>query len=197
MDPTLYRAAMKGDIDVLIRYKHQFETQLTPKDNSVLHIAAVHGKTQGVKQILQICPPLLGRVNSQGEMPLHIAARAGHAGIVQALFDFVDRQNNDIESGRFSREMLGGKNVEVDTALHVAVRNGHLDVVKLLLEKDPTFSYRPNKAEETPLYLAGEKGFDGIVSEILKTCTSPLYGGPDGRTALHAAVIFGSQGTSF
>lgn len=43
---------------------------------------------------------------------------------------------------------------------------------------------------ETPLYLYVNRGYNvDVLSQMLKTCTPPEYGGPDGKTALHAAVI--------
>ncbi|XP_057489490.1 ankyrin repeat-containing protein ITN1-like [Actinidia eriantha] len=78
-----------------------------------------------------------------------------------------------------------------DTALHEAVLNNHLGVVKLLVEEDKGFSQGANNSGETPLYLAAERHCHEIVSIILTTCTSPAFNGPNGRTALHAAVFSG------
>ncbi|KAB1227578.1 hypothetical protein CJ030_MR1G017407 [Morella rubra] len=74
-------------------------------------------------------------------------------------------------------------------ALHEAVRRNHLTVVILLLTEDPDFSYSANDAGETPLYIAIERNFKAVALKILESCVSPSYGGPLGRTALHAAVI--------
>ncbi|KAG7994844.1 hypothetical protein I3843_01G079200 [Carya illinoinensis] len=91
--------------------------------------------------------------------------------------------------------MIGKLNKERDTALHEAVRHNHIEVVKqLLMEVDREFPFGANVAGETPLYLAAERCFTEVVSEILKTLKSPAYDGPLGRTALHAAAFWNNEG---
>ncbi|PQM36648.1 ankyrin-3-like [Prunus yedoensis var. nudiflora] len=51
---------------------------------------------------------------------------------------------------------------EKDTALHQAVRFKHLGVVEILIKEDPDFSYPPNVAGETPLYLAAERRYKAL-----------------------------------
>ncbi|KAM1046519.1 hypothetical protein ACFX2C_026020 [Malus domestica] len=53
----------------------------------------------------------------------------------------------------------------------------------------PEFSYSADDAGKTPLYLAVERGYDHYCLQILEGCKNPTYEGPNGRTALHAAVI--------
>ena len=85
-------------------------------------------------------------------------------------------------------------NIDKETALHEAARHNHVGVVTLLTKEDPDFIYSRNEAGESPLYLAAERGYSEIVSEILETCQSPDYHGPNGRTALHEAVIGNDAG---
>ncbi|KAG5554516.1 hypothetical protein RHGRI_012159 [Rhododendron griersonianum] len=91
--------------------------------------------------------------------------------------------------------MLEARNRDGDTPLHLAARyRDPRRVVSLLTAADERLDYRPNKAGETPLYLVVVRGSDAaVVSEILKNCKSPAYGGPGGRTAMHAAVIDSSK----
>ena len=65
-------------------------------------------------------------------------------------------------------------------------------MVQLLLDEDPSYSYRQNKRGETPLYIASARGYNDMVGTILCKCESPTFGGPDGRTALHAVVLHGT-----
>ncbi|KAF2320692.1 hypothetical protein GH714_030086 [Hevea brasiliensis] len=87
--------------------------------------------------------------------------------------------------------MLKTTSPDKDTALHEAVRNNHLEVVEMLIRKNPEFANIANAAGESPLYFAAVRENNIIASKILEICLSPAYTGPDGRTALHEAVISG------
>lgn len=209
MDPSLYTAAMEGKLEDLKRYTDQFALQFTKNNNTVLHVVAEFGRSHCVAEILSACPLLLPRENTHGDTPLHIAAAGGHDDVVQSLINFAktpaDNQNNEIAAANNGggeggvapavREMLKARNRDGDTPLHLAARyRDPRRVVKLLTEEDGWLDYRPNKAGETPLYLVVDQGSDAtVVSEILKNCKSPAYGGPGGRTAMHAAVIDSSK----
>ncbi|XP_040989443.1 ankyrin repeat-containing protein At5g02620-like isoform X1 [Juglans microcarpa x Juglans regia] len=200
MGPILYNAAAKGNIVAFKddNFKRPLEALLTPNKNTVLHIFITTLKNQiestennFVRDILNMCPSLLCQVNVKDETPLHIAARYGHANIVEVLIEYARYPHNqDLGSGvKAVRDMLRMVTKEKDTALHEAVRYNHLEVIKLLIKEDPDFSYSINDAGETPLYIAVERDYENLVLEILNTCNSLAYDGPLGRTALHAAVF--------
>ncbi|BFG39447.1 hypothetical protein CerSpe_257210 [Prunus speciosa] len=211
MDLDVFNAAEEGKTDLLSG--HHLDQILTPTKNTVLHIYIAFASSPNfvepkekalrppsvVDKILQMCPALRWQKNESGETALHIAARHGHADIVELLIETVEAgPREDLENGPSSsveaRQMLIREtNKEKDTSLHEAVRFNHLGVVKILTRKDPDFSYPPNVAGETPLYLAAERKYGRLFSEILSTCTDPNYKGPNGRTALHAAVIYGDE----
>ncbi|XP_059631225.1 uncharacterized protein LOC132274078 [Cornus florida] len=138
MDPVLYKAAMEGGIEVVEQMADQFEVQLTPNSNTVLHVAAHFGQTQFVEEVLKNCSlSLFCSVNIEGETSLHISAREGHAGIVRALIGHGKTLEKDLESGiGATMEMLRTRNVEGDTALFEAVRNNHPDVVEILTKEE-------------------------------------------------------------
>ncbi|KAK2995242.1 hypothetical protein RJ640_023766, partial [Escallonia rubra] len=199
MHPKLYNAAAEGKVDDLLEYRDQLEDQLTPNNNTVVHIAATFGHTRSVNEVLANRPSLLCRVNVKGNTALHLSAREGHCKVVQALIESARSRppGQGLGNGIGAvREMLRMVNGDGDTALHEAVQYRHLDVARVLIEEDPDFSHPPNISQETPLYLAAEKGLDECVFGILNTCRAPSYGGPGGRTALHAAVIFDSEGST-
>ncbi|XP_058212020.1 protein ACCELERATED CELL DEATH 6-like [Rhododendron vialii] len=104
-------------------------------------------------------------------------------------------------------EIMRAKKVDRDTAWHMAARNRlekenrdtYLEVVKLLSQEDAEFQHPPNNFQETPLYLAAERGIMGvaIVDTLVETYKSLLtYSGPGGRTALHAAALKDFTGQS-
>ena len=145
-----------------------------------------------VEEILRMCPSLLWQANVKGETPLHIAARYGHAAIVEVLIEHAKCPQQDLESGvnKTVKEMLETTNNEKDTALHEAIRNNHLEVVKLLIQEGPDFSYSRNEAGETSLYIVVERNYKDVAFHILDNCTSPAHDRPLGRTTLHAAVTW-------
>ncbi|KAK2970605.1 hypothetical protein RJ640_011535, partial [Escallonia rubra] len=197
MDPTIWQAAISGDIATLNKNRDKLASQATPNYNPVLHLACQFGNLACAREILSMHPPLLGCLNARRETALHLAARAGYAGVVKALVDFscapVDR---DIEGGgaaaKGGREMLRMVNEDQDTPLHEAVRYNQY-MVKSLVQVDPDFLHPANAAGETPVYLAAERGYHDLVSLLVNTCKSVAYGGPDGRTALHGAIISNSK----
>ncbi|KAF7145911.1 hypothetical protein RHSIM_Rhsim04G0191900 [Rhododendron simsii] len=106
-------------------------------------------------------------------------------------------------------EIMRATEVDRDTALHKATRNrlekdlnrdSYLEVVKLLSKEDAEFQHLPNKFQETPLYLAAERGIMGvaIVDTLVETYKNNqlTYSGPYGRTALHAAALEDFTGRS-
>ena len=126
---------------------------------------------------------------------MHIAARYGHAAIVDVLIKCARARDpqEDLENGVNNaavQKMPEMTNNEKDTALHEAVRGNHLAVVKRLIEEGPDFSYSRNDADETPLYIAVERNYEEVARHILDECKSPTHDGPLGRTTLHAAVIW-------
>ncbi|BFG39444.1 hypothetical protein CerSpe_257180 [Prunus speciosa] len=211
MDLDVFNAAKGGKTDVLRAHGPSLDQILTPTKNTVLHIYTAFASsptlvepkenalkpTRVVKDILQICPALLLQENESGETALHIAARHGRTDIVKLLIRTARARPRDLERG-FSPEedlkmFLRATNKEKDTALHEAARFNQLGVAEILSREDPDFSYSANNAGETPLYLAAERRYRDVFYKILNTCNNPTYEGPIGRTALHAAVIYGKE----
>ncbi|KAF3686023.1 putative ankyrin repeat-containing protein-like isoform 2 [Capsicum annuum] len=190
MDPTLYKAAMRGNIGdayflLADHLKRDEENgyQVTPKGNTVLHVAALYGHSHFAAEVLKVTPAMLRCQNKKNETALHIAANEGHAEVVRALLACIEDHNTKEKLTRMT-------DASGDTALHKAVRSEHLDVVKLLVKEDSEFEFPPNHAQETPLYLAAESGFHDALINILEYCKKPTYAaGPSNRTPLHAAVI--------
>ncbi|PHT48788.1 hypothetical protein CQW23_12996 [Capsicum baccatum] len=190
MDPTLYKAAMRGNIGdayflLADHLKRDEENgyQVTSKGNTVLHVAALYGHSHFAAEVLKVTPAMLCCQNKKNETALHIAANEGHAEVVRALLACIEDHNTKEKLTRMT-------DASGDTALHKAVRSQHLDVVKLLVKEDSEFEFPPNHAQETPLYLAAESGFHDALINILEYCKKPTYAaGPSNRTPLHAAVI--------
>jgi hypothetical protein len=202
MDPVLFKAAEEGNIGPLKNCLTCLNQLLTPDENTILHVYLGNQTTRPestdfVDKILEMCPPLLLQANKKGEIPLHLAARYGHSNVVKVLIDRAKALPTDPESGvTEAQKMLRMTNEEQDTALHEAARNMRSHVVDILTKEDPEFSYSANVHGETPLYIAAVS-INTMWSEvdgILGNCVSVDYGGPNGRTALHAAIMVGDDG---
>ncbi|XAR57338.1 hypothetical protein NMG60_11025440 [Bertholletia excelsa] len=195
MDPCLYKAIMEDDINVLDQYNSkELEIQVTLMDDTVLHVAAQFGSEKFVKKILDICPFMARhRSNIRGDSAFHVAVREGYVQIAKAILECANRLGRELESGDgVTKELLRATNKVGDTALHLAVRCQwpSVEMVRLLLQEDSEFQPLPNNVEETPLYVAAERGHVEVMAEFLENCTSLAVCGPCGRTALHGAVIF-------
>ncbi|XP_059292181.1 ankyrin repeat-containing protein ITN1-like [Lycium ferocissimum] len=192
MDSTLYNAAVKGNTSdgefLLAEYLKRDEEigyQVTPKGNTVLHVASFYGHSHFVGEVLEITPALLCYKNKKNETALHLAAAIkGHKRVVRVLLHAAGEENKET--------LMRMTDDNGDTALHKAARSGNFGAVKVLVKEDSelfNFQFPANNAEETPLYLAAESDFADCASQILKSSIRPTYGGPCGRTALHAATI--------
>ncbi|ESR33351.1 hypothetical protein CICLE_v10004518mg [Citrus x clementina] len=188
MDRKLFEAAAKGDIEPFREIaRDELESIVTDvMKNTVLHVNIMRShltlqteegeisseSTEFVEQILDLCPSLLFQANAKGDSPLHLAAKKGHAAIVEFLIVFANRQPIDLESGVESaaRQILKMTNEEQNTPLHEAVRLRRVDVVKILIKADPHVPYSANRNSETPLYMAVANGSAEIVAEILQNC---------------------------
>ncbi|XP_031102849.1 ankyrin repeat-containing protein At5g02620-like [Ipomoea triloba] len=229
MLPDLYKAAVKGKPDdyyEVLRRMESYKTsgegyesddyyevlrqmeevgvgrQVTPKGNTVLHVAALHGQKHFVERLLldrEDTYPMLLAKNHKNRTVLHCAAEKGHAEIVSVIINNVTKKA--VESGVGVREMIQMTDIVGDTALHKAVRMGHVEVVKLLIQEDCEFEYPPNDAGETPIYIAAESNredpllekYGECLVEMVQRFEKPSYGGPLGRNALHAAVLSGGM----
>ncbi|XP_056162979.1 protein ACCELERATED CELL DEATH 6-like [Syzygium oleosum] len=165
MDPVLYSAAKKGDVDEFIRAledhcaKERVSLPIllklhSPSKNTLLH-AAAESSDDIVRAVIDFVPKhLISCQNSRGETPLHIAARAGKAGAVKLL---LPRGNPTCT------------NHSGNTALHEAVRKHRYEVICWLVSEDPNTLYHQNKESKSPWCLAVETGDLEVLELLLRT----------------------------
>ncbi|CAL9040555.1 unnamed protein product [Musa banksii] len=181
MSHELLVAARTGDMTVL--GGNDSLLQVTAERNTVLHIAAKLGHTNFASIALIRQPFLLTIQNRQGDTPLHCAARAGHTPMVDVFIPHPPRRGDPERRLPYMVNNVG------NTALHEAARNGHDSFVEELMARAPGESAATNNVNGvSPLYMAVESGSASIVRRLL-AATEASCDGPNGRTALHSAVL--------
>ncbi|KAL4625441.1 hypothetical protein ACB092_05G026300 [Castanea dentata] len=199
MDSKLYEAVKSKNIDFIKKkaldpeHEHPSLSDKTPELNTILHLAAASSDDdhEFVKEILeiQLFQKFVMEKNSNGDLPLHVAASAGNKKIVELL---VKRSNGQLQD----HSTCGPQwetNMEGNTPLHLALikkfqvgRNLALkaksnEVVRFLVNNDPKVSYYPNKERKSPLHMVAEAGD----AELVKLMTMTY-----GKSIVHAALYY-------
>jgi ankyrin repeat protein len=111
--------------------------------------------------------------DKDGFTPLHMAAGAGHADVVQLL----------ISKGA---EVNAANKIGV-TPLHVAAATGHVDIADLLISKGANVNSRRNDGL-TPLHFAAREGYKNIVELLISKGADINAKSKDGKTPLAYAM---------
>ncbi|AEE82463.1 ankyrin repeat family protein [Arabidopsis thaliana] len=140
------------------------------RGDSVLHLAARWGHLELVKNIISECPCLVLELNFKDQLPLHVAAHAGHSAIVEALVAsvtfFSDRLAEE-DRERLNPYVLRDK--YGNTALHLAIEGRYMEMAASLVNENQNASFLENNEGISSLYMAVEAGDVTLVKEILKT----------------------------
>ena len=190
MDPRLYEAVKSKNIDFIKNKaedtEHPALSDKTPESNTILHLAAASSDNrQFVQEILEIepCKKFVTEKNSNGDLPLHVAASAGNKQMVELLAASVP--------------LIKEKNMEGNTPLHLALikkfqvgpnlalKAEYNEVVKFLVMKCPEVSFYPNGECNCPLYLAVEGGDEELMRHMITTNRLP-----NGKSCVHAAMYY-------
>ncbi|GMN24650.1 hypothetical protein TIFTF001_000641 [Ficus carica] len=121
---------------------------------------------KSVEMVLEKCPELLMKANKKEETPLHLAARYGNKRVLKLLIERA--------KALYNKDMAKAD-----------AEDG--------LSNPDHYRYPPNRAGKIPLFTADERGYNRVMFEILRRCSSPPNGDPHARNALHAAAIVGDQ----
>ena len=185
----------------------------------MLHIAAKYDRNgEGVSVVAEKAPQLLIARNSNDDMALHVAARAGHVSSVKKLLAAHLRNVTNHESLQMALNEILTKNKRGNTFIHEALLSGHNEVVENFLssEKDAPLpevyeemvaaaSFKIiNNQGKSILYLAIEAGCEEVVKALMSKPIASVvnYPGfdsdpdiPVGKSPLLAAILKQDRGT--
>lgn len=121
----------------------------------------------------------------RGDMPLHLAARAGNLSKVR---DILQRFDANVVT-----ELISKQNQEGETALYVAAENGHAHVVsELLKHSDLQTASIAAKNGLDPFHVAAKQGHIEVLKELLQSFPNlVMTTDSSNSTALHTAAAQG------
>ncbi|CAL9233061.1 unnamed protein product, partial [Arabidopsis halleri] len=174
MNAEIFSRLSDGDKECLEKLKSHGTPMACLKSDrgdSILHLAARWGHLELVKNIVSECPCLVLEPNSKDQLPLHVAAHAGHSAIVEALVAsvtfFSDRLAVE-DRERLNPYVL--KDKYGNTALHLAIEGRYMEMAASLVNENQNVSFLENNEGISSLYMAVEAAGDvSLVKEILKT----------------------------
>ncbi|KAL9441593.1 hypothetical protein AB3S75_020150 [Citrus x aurantiifolia] len=191
MDHELLNVLRRGDehqIRLIAGRMQNIFSTMSPRGNTVLHMAIRFRNHKVIPEILRRQDSLLRKNNWKGETPLHIAARVGDPTIVSTILKYVPAITNGTESEPES--LLRITDDEGNTPLHNAVRIKHENVVRMLVKKDRIPLGYLNNAEQTPLSIAIDSSLTDIAFFIIDQRPESLnHRLPEELTLLHSAVM--------
>ncbi|XP_057491379.1 ankyrin repeat-containing protein At5g02620 [Actinidia eriantha] len=155
----------------------------------------------------------------RGDLPLHLAARAGNSSKVRdilqrfdanAVKELLSKQNQEGETALYVAAENGNaavvsellKYLDLETAsiaakngydsFHVAAKQGHLDVLKELLQSFPNLVMTTDTSNSTALHTAAAQGRIDAVNLLLETDSNlAKIARNNGKTVLHTAARMG------
>ena len=182
------------------------------ENDSPLHSAVRLGQLEEVRRILDEPDMDVNCLNSNREIPIHLACALGHPNIIDRLMSFganvfiKDSNSKDCYGRMSSRKVCnlvnnllyspslwlnGPKLTENDTPLHDSVKLGQLETVQDILDQKNVCINDKNSALETPLHLACAIGHNGII-HILLTNGASMYARDSYNNApIHRAAAMG------
>ncbi|XP_031112771.1 ankyrin repeat-containing protein NPR4-like isoform X1 [Ipomoea triloba] len=126
MERGVFEAALEGDVATLKRLLHEDplildRTIVNIYSETPLHVAAMLGYHDFVKEIITRKPQLTKELNSKHSSPLHLAAAKGHVDVVRALV-------------LADPGMCKGRDRDGLTPVHLAAMKGRVEVLKELID---------------------------------------------------------------
>ncbi|KAI9100753.1 hypothetical protein K1719_024115 [Acacia pycnantha] len=178
-----------------------FFDHVTPRGDSLLHVAAEGGSEQALCLIAFHYPKLLYKRNLKGDTPLHVAARFGNVLAIKNILDmdkhFMTSFDEEKAESVDKVEFIMLRNIYGRTALHEAVFWKHYAVVLFLLvahEQGNLTSYwtwYSSYGCKSPMYFAVLESAEDILDLLLRLIPTPSLRKTisNGDSPLHAAIL--------
>ena len=133
-------------------------------------------------------------LDTEGDSPLHKAARNGHSAVVELIlehFSEPDPRNPSLERS------VDSANSEGFTALHLAARGGHLKVIRDLSNHWAVLD-RERRADDewTALHFAAAEGHKAVVEFLLQKGANDYVKAKDGTMPIQLAIKGGHVGAA-
>ncbi|KAK3436036.1 hypothetical protein EUGRSUZ_C00688 [Eucalyptus grandis] len=183
MESELYEAAVKGNVPSLLELlktdKLLLDRVMTGNHTETpLHIAAMLGHLDFVKEILAQKAEMASVQDSQGSTPLHLAAAKGYLNIVESLV----RAYPDTCSycDKYKRNPL-----------HVAAMKGHVNVLENLVGARPDAAHSVIEHGQTILHLCVKHNRLEALKLLIDILGNEQFinsRDEDGNTILHLAI---------
>lgn len=216
---ALFSAVMSGHENI-VRKLLARGARLTVHGNTALHIAAEyghrgillmllefasgdydsHGDTEfydleyeGVMDRIAWSEVLLRFFDTEGDTPLHKAARNGHSAVVKLILEHQPSNIELIPIAMYIYETT--RCAEAYTPLHLAAKQGHLNIVQLLVGNGADIEAETHNREWTALQLAVDEGHEAVVEWLLRNGANPNVPAGDGISKpLEVAIKRGHDG---
>ncbi|KAK8597590.1 hypothetical protein V6N13_094993 [Hibiscus sabdariffa] len=185
LESKLYEAAEEGNVTVLLELIRQDRLLLDRvlvnyAVETPLHVAAMLGHTDFVREIVQRKPEFIKQVDSKGSSPLHSASAKGYVEVVRALLD-VDP------------DMCLSVDGEERNPLHLAAMKGQVEVLKELVRVRPRAARVTVALGETILHSCVKYGqFEALRLLVEVMNDHEIVNAKDdyGMSILHLAVAY-------
>ncbi|XP_072178814.1 leucine-rich repeat serine/threonine-protein kinase 1-like [Diadema setosum] len=191
-ETPLFKAAQGGHLGVVNFLLERGADGRPNQDTKMtaLYAACQHGHRDVAETLLKRFPGMASEQTQDMELPLHAAAKEGHASLVKLLLEFdyktaveessiceTDLGTSSITFKSYKGNLpfyINQRNINGQTALYLACTAGHAEVVRILLE------YQPSGAARHSYATLKKKSYVDV------DCYTVL-----GQTPLHSAVMKG------
>ncbi|XP_063942797.1 uncharacterized protein LOC135150432 [Daucus carota subsp. sativus] len=185
---ALYAAAIARDVVAIAALGMHADKVSGYWEETILHTESGNVNTERVRFILTEFADknLLVKLNKFKQTALHLASAHLHKEVAEVLINAARHLPPSQDYNPFTsfQAFLRHGDEKMNTSLHAAVMQNEEEIVKLLVEADPSDTHTQNNEGKTPMYIAVDRGFNGIAEIISTTCTAPSLDGPDGSTVV-------------